>query len=583
MAGDFPCSRVDLAAYVPADEIGGGTFNDVWGWEVDGREFAVVGRHGGTSFIEITDPENPVFLGELPTRSVTSGEAAFPDEDAAPPVAAHCAHDEGGKCSIEAPDEPGSLWRDIKVHADHALIVSEEDDHGLQVFDLTRLLDVEDPPETFSEDAHYDGFGNAHNLEVNPETGLAAVVGSDRYQGGPYFLDVSDPQQPEGLAGFADDGYTHDAQCVLYAGPDEDLTDQELCFASNEDQLTVLDATDPDAVEILSSTTYPRVGYTHQGWLSEDHRWFYLNDELADGDHDSRTRTLVFDVSDPTEPELAKEYYAPVTATHHNHYVRGDYLFQSNYNSGLRVLDISTPDQPLEVGYLDSQPGVEEHGFEGSWSNYPGFSSGTVIFSDIHDGLFIVRPQLPDPDAEPADLRLRAEIEGPADLSREYTGRVRIHLENRGPEHAEATRLGLSLPEDGLLEEIGELPGDCDRSDHRIRCRLGELASGTEKVVELDAGTDTDVDGGLHLWVSSARPDPQTGDNRVRLALEAAEDDDDEEDEEETGESSGSSYGGCSLTTGQDPLLVLLTLVAGLGLWMRRRPQPHQCTKRPTA
>ena len=33
---------------------------------------------------------------------------------------------------------------------------------------------------------------------------------------------------------FDDDGYTHDAQCVIYNGPDEDYQGQEICFNSNE-------------------------------------------------------------------------------------------------------------------------------------------------------------------------------------------------------------------------------------------------------------------------------------------------------------------------------------------------------------
>lgn len=571
-AGEFPCSRVDLAAFVPAENIGGATLNDLWGWEHDGRRFAVVGRHGGTSFVEITDPEDPVYLGQLPTRSVTSGTDAMP-ESATPPTAAHCPAG-GGKCNIDAPAEPGSLWRDIKVHQDHALIVSEEEDHGLQVFDLTRLLDVQDPPEEFNEDDHYDGFGSAHNLELNPETGLGLAVGSDRYEGGPYFLDLSEPRNPEKLAGFAEDGYTHDAQCVEYAGPAEELADNEICFASNEDTLTVLDASDPESVEILSRTDYPRVGYTHQGWLSGDQRWFYLNDEMADAEHDSRTRTLVFDVADPSAPELVKEYYAPVAATHHNHYVRGDHLFQSNYTSGLRILDITTPDQPLEIAYFNSRPAMENHEFKGSWSNYPKFSDGTVIFSDIQDGLFIVQPRLPNPAADEADLRVSAELEGDADFSRQFTGRVRVRLENHGPEHAPGTELGFSLPRDGVLDPISELPGDCDLDDHRIRCRLGQLDSGAEKVIELDAGTDLDVDGGLHVWASSALPDPATEDNRVRVALEPANDDDDDNDDEDEGEEEGSgsdsSYGGCSIHGGSHPLLALLALIAGLGLLARR-------------
>lgn len=40
---------------------------------------------------------------------------------------------------------PLSLWRDIKVHRDHAFVVADNSGpHGMQVFDLTRLRDVVD-------------------------------------------------------------------------------------------------------------------------------------------------------------------------------------------------------------------------------------------------------------------------------------------------------------------------------------------------------------------------------------------------------------------------------------------------------
>ena len=67
LADTYPCSNVDLMAFLPLAQIGGGNGNDIWGWTdpVTGREYALVGRNDGTSFIDITDPTRPRLLGDL--------------------------------------------------------------------------------------------------------------------------------------------------------------------------------------------------------------------------------------------------------------------------------------------------------------------------------------------------------------------------------------------------------------------------------------------------------------------------------------------------------------------------------------
>jgi choice-of-anchor B domain-containing protein len=145
----------------------------------------------------------------------------------------------------------------------------------------------------------------------------------------------------------------------------------------------------------VSTAAYPNVAYAHQGWLSEDHRWFYLDDE---GDELAgtapRTRTIVFDVSDLDDPVVAREYLGETAASDHNLYVRGHYLYESNYVAGLRVLDVKDPANPVEVGYFDTVPlGENIAGFSGSWSNYPFFRSGVVAVTSMREGLFMIRPR----------------------------------------------------------------------------------------------------------------------------------------------------------------------------------------------
>jgi choice-of-anchor B domain-containing protein len=370
MAATFPCRNVDLASFLPLASIGGGTGNDVWGWTdpATNKEYALMGRSSGTAFVDISDAENPVYLGNLPTHSVDS------------------------------------VWRSIKVYANHAFIVSEAANHGMQVFDLTRLRNLPSPaPVTFSETAHYNGFSRAHTITINERTGFAYANGVTAYADaaankcarGLHMIDVRNPVQPVFAGCFDADGYTHDSQCVTYNGPDADYRNREICFNSNEDTLTIVDVTDKKSPRQLSRTIYDGSAYTHQGWLTDDHSLFLVDDELDEQKLKTKTRTHIFNVSDLDAPSITGFHEGTTTAIDHNLYILGRYAYQSNYRSGLRVLDISQAATATlqEVGYFDVYPADDLPNFNGTWSNYPFFKSGVVIVSGIEQGLFMLRPK----------------------------------------------------------------------------------------------------------------------------------------------------------------------------------------------
>jgi len=186
--------------------------------------------------------------------------------------------------------------------------------------------------------------------------------------------------------------------CIIYDGPDADYAGREICFGSNETALSIADVTDKDNPIAISSASYPNAAYAHQGWITEDHRYFYMGDELDEGaaQRDSTiamtgTRTLIWDVEDLDDPILAKEHFGEVLATDHNLYIRGNLMYQSNYQAGLRILDISDPVNPFEVGFLDTAPGRNTVQMSGSWSNYPFFESGTIPVTSRSEGVFFLR------------------------------------------------------------------------------------------------------------------------------------------------------------------------------------------------
>ncbi len=376
-AGGYDCNEVDLLAFVPWEELGaarGARLNDVWGWTdpETGREYAIVCHMDGTSFVDVTDPYNPRYLGHLPK---TEGSRA-------------------------------NTWRDAKVYRNHAFVVADgAGEHGMQVFDLTRLRSVTEP-EVFDADALYTEIASSHNVAINEATGFAYLVGSSGTEscgGGSHMVDINDPLNPVFAGCFAHPntgrggtGNSHDTQCVIYRGPDEDYRDREICVNSNETALSIADVTDKDNPVAVSSAAYPAIAYAHQGWLTEDHRYFYSNDELDEvSGLVEATRTLVWDLQDLDDPILITEYYSDTQATDHNLYIRGNRLYMTNNRAGLRVLDISDPENPVEVGHFDTTPWSDDAaGFDGTWSVYPFFDSGTVVISSRREGLFIVKPRV---------------------------------------------------------------------------------------------------------------------------------------------------------------------------------------------
>ncbi len=332
-----------------------------------------MGLTNGTAFVDITNPEDPVFLGRLPTETqVGSG-------------------------------------RDIKVYQDHAYIVADRGfgnpsigAHGMQVFDLTRLRGLV-APQTFSADVVYSDFEEAHNLAINEESGFAYAVASNTCGGGLHIIDIRTPKNPM-FAGCYAVAVTHDTQCVIYHGPDAQHLNREICVSSNgdiagwfageknNDHIEVVDVTVKSAPVTISATGYPQAGVATQGWLTEDHRFFLLGDEDDEPRFGVPTRTHVFDVSDLDAPVYVFAYEAATSDLDVNLFVLGNRVFQANYASGLRVLEFGdlANRELMEIAFFDTLPSSDATVFSGAFSVYPYLPSGTIIVSDRANGLFIL-------------------------------------------------------------------------------------------------------------------------------------------------------------------------------------------------
>ena len=362
-AGIYPCKGYDLLSRIPLEYFESVEGNDSWGWtdSFDGKEYALMGLDDGTAFLDISDPEVPLYLGKLPSATVNSS------------------------------------WRDIKVYEDYAFIVSEAPGHGLQVFDLSKLRSVK-TQQTFDSDLNFNEFGNAHNIAINKESGFAYVLGSKLFDGGPAFIDINSPLNPSIVGGYSFSSYSHDAQVVKYHGPNTRFKEKEILFGSNSiggenNQLIILDVTDKKKPELISSIEYSNAGYTHQGWISDDHKYFFLGDELDELKIGHRTKTRVFDIQNLENPIIHNTYYGQTASIDHNLYVKGSKIYMANYTSGMRVVDFNNISENdfREEGYFDTYPSDNSTNFFGAWNVYPFFSSGVILISDINYGLFIVK------------------------------------------------------------------------------------------------------------------------------------------------------------------------------------------------
>jgi hypothetical protein len=521
MAADFfPCDRVDMMSHVSHEELGTTFVNDIWGWtdRHTSRDYALVGAREGTVIVDISDTKRPEVLGIVPTASTAGND----------------------------------VWRDIKVYEDHAFIVSEHSNHGVQVFDLTRVRGWDGTYTTFEPDARYTGHGSAHNININEDSGFAYSVGAGPFSslGQPNSVIVDEPSSaagqylasgasfgppptqagltgsfsvvndgsanpsqgcgalvgfPAGAIAIADRGtcpfvqkadnaqaagaaalvvannvpgqapftmggasdtltipsvmvsfedgatikaglpaaggvlandppmqcgnglhmidisnptnptfagcdqvndYIHDTQCVIYEGPDAEFRGREICFSSNgiayelegRNFFAITDVTDKANPVTLSRTPYDGSGYSHQGWLTPNQKFFIHGDEGDEQLAGVNTTERVWDVQDLRNPFIHQVFVNDTTSIDHNVYTEGRHAYQSNYTTGLRIYDIGDIARSgmEEVAFFDIYPENDNATFEGgTWSNYSHFRQKNIVaVSSIDRGLFILRPRV---------------------------------------------------------------------------------------------------------------------------------------------------------------------------------------------
>ncbi|KEY65503.1 hypothetical protein S7711_09293 [Stachybotrys chartarum IBT 7711] len=436
----FRCRNFDLLHFINHADLGSPegwdadgngvllTGSSSWGWSDpdSGRHFAANGMYMGVALIEIVD-DRLVPLAFLPSP---------------------------------APTNPDSLWKEVRGYKHYIIIGSELENHGIQIFDMATLLDLPhgegvkqlDPIADLAAHITDLPVGASHNVVAGSDF-LLAVGSRDSDEtaclGGPIIYDLTDISNPVLKGCNAVDGYTHDAQCVVYNGPDERYLGHDLCFGYNEDTLTIYDVTDRANSSIISITSYEGATYTHQGWFLEPdwHQYLFMDDEidevLGNGPAaDGYPVTYIWDVSDLENPLQTGLYKGTVRAVDHNQYVYDQLNFQANYRAGLRVYDVSSvPSDPsgdsvCEIAYFDvdpsddALPGGGAVEMNAAWSAFAIPGTDYAFVNSIERGAFLVRMTRRErcPAVHPcnADNCLRAmrstSVAGRLEESQEFCG-----------------------------------------------------------------------------------------------------------------------------------------------------------------
>lgn len=332
---------------------GSATANDVTGYvSPTGREYAILGLQRGTGFVDVTDPVRSRIVAEV--------------------------------------RDADSFWSDVDVYEQFAYNVNESGG-GLQVIDLSGI----DQGEVILVGAATGGLATSHTIFVNPRSGyLYACLNSLTF--GFIAYDLSRPYDPMPVGSWrevpAHEVYVTTYDSCPYAGRADRACEIAFVFAAGAG-LRVVDVTDKAAMFTIASLRYPNLAYCHQGWLSEDRRHLFFGDEFDEQRHNFPATTYVLDVSVPNTLGMPAAFSNGINTVDHNLMVRGRFVFEANYTSGLRIFDAGDIQNIREVGFFDTFPESDARVFEGAWGVYAGLPSGNILVSDIVGGLFVLDPK----------------------------------------------------------------------------------------------------------------------------------------------------------------------------------------------
>ncbi|MDP4699620.1 MAG: choice-of-anchor B family protein [Saprospiraceae bacterium] len=339
---NYGSTDINLKRLSQTDEYS--QYNDIWGFVgKDGIEYAILGTTTGTVIYSLKDPKNPKRDTFIPGNT--------------------------------------SIWRDMKSFKNHVYVTADQGNQGVLIINM-----AEAPNKiTFKysrlpapTSVNPGNVGNCHNLWID-EKGFMYLSGCSPQSGGVLIYDLNaNPDEPT-FVGAADPVYSHDN----YVRNDT-LYSAEI-YAGNFSVYHIKDK--KNIVKLASQPTTTR--FTHNVWLSDDHKYLFTTDEKPQGKVDA------YSVGNPSDIKLLHSFRPPVllnqnSLPHNTHYIKnakGSFIVTSWYDEGVSVADVSDPSNMVEVGI-----GRTTKGGNGCWGAYPYLPSGLILASDMDNGLFVYEP-----------------------------------------------------------------------------------------------------------------------------------------------------------------------------------------------
>lgn len=326
---------------LPPTALYDNTYNAVWGYARDGREYGIIGSTMGTHIIDVTVPTDIFESFYIPG----------------------------------AYQGPNVVHREFKTYRDRLYAVTDEGPGTLQIIDLRWLPD--------SAPVLYDSgvlFQRAHTLWIDTANArLYTHYGTTEFA----IYSLADPDAPVELLDAENDiswwgqvGGVHDAYTV-----------NNICYTNDVNAMHIIDFTNVASPVLLGTLdVYPQPGYNHSGWL-HDNGWLYV---MADETHG--TDLKLFDVSDPSDIQFIDTIGVELhpLSIAHNPCFKGDQLHVAYYYDGYWLWDCTDPANCQLLGFYDTSLEPHAPSYEGAWGVYPYLPSGIVLVSDMQRGLFVI-------------------------------------------------------------------------------------------------------------------------------------------------------------------------------------------------
>jgi len=320
----------------------GQTVANISGWASStGQEYALVGASKGLIIVDVTNPDAPAQIVQVPG--------------------------------------PDNFWKEIKTYSHYAYIVSEGG-QGVQIVDLSVLPAANVPLKFYKGDgAIANQLNTIHALHIDLEKGFLYAYGSNLFNGGAVVLDLTDPWNPVYVGKFDQLGYIHDG-----------YVDNDTLYAAhiNTGEFSIVDMTNKAAPVLLNTQNTP-TNFTHNTWISEDRKTIFTTDETGN------SFLAAYDVSDPADIKLLDKMQTnPGSGSIvHNTHIRGNFAITAWYTEGVTIVDVTNPGILVETGNYDTYPQGSGGSFDGCWGVYPYLPSANLVASNISSGeLWVLTP-----------------------------------------------------------------------------------------------------------------------------------------------------------------------------------------------